>query len=519
MTTTSPTPDPPLARPRRRRRWRRRLAIAGGVLASLAVVLVLAASWSYSRARMSNVGELSFENALQIPELLEPTVTDGGVQRFELDVQAGTTDFGGGFDTATWGVNGSYLGPTLRASAGDRVEIAVTNDVDEVTSMHWHGMHLPAAMDGGPHQPIEPGSTWTPTWEIDQPAASLWYHPHVHGATAEHVYRGAAGMFLIEDEASAELELPDEYGANDIPLIIQDKRFSDDGSLSFDTPFLASLGVLGEDILVNGTYDPHLDVAHERIRFRVLNASNARTYNLGFSDERSFQLIATDSGLLDRPATLDRLPLSPGERAEIVVRFAPGDEVVLRSFQPDLGGLDFWNNRFNGGDDTFDLVQFRAADRLESSPTVPDVLVDQDLHDPSEVVSTRSFRLSGTSINGRDMDLSRIDEVVTVDTTEIWEIEGGGMPHNFHPHDVRFRILDIDGRPPPPHLAGWKDTVPVLPGTTVRIILHFSDYTDPANPYMLHCHVLLHEDRGMMGQFVVVEPGQAPESPPGHAEH
>ena len=500
---------------RRSRRWRRWLAIAVGVVGVVVVATVVAAAWFYSRAGMSNVGELSFENPLRVPPLLEPTVGADGAKRFDLNVQAGESQFRDGTHTPTWGVNGAYLGPTIRASVGDRVELAVANDTDDATTIHWHGMHLPAEMDGGPHQAIDPGATWRPRWTIDQPAATLWYHPHLHGTTAEHVYRGAAGLFLLDDEASSGLDLPDEYGVDDIPLIIQDKAFNDDGTLDFEMPVGASLGILGDHILVNGTHDPHLDVGRERVRFRILNASNARTYNLGFAGDRAFQLIATDSGLLDAPITLDRLPLSPGERAEIVIAFSPGDHAVLRSFEPELG-LDFWTSRFNGGDDTFDVIQFRAADRLEPSPAVPDTLVAQRPHDPADAVATRTFHLGGNAINGDPMDMDRIDQVVTVDTTEIWEIDGSGMAHNFHPHDTRFKILDVDGRPPPAHLRGWKDTVPIPDGTTVRVILAFSDYTDPATPYMFHCHILRHEDKGMMGQFVVVEPGQTPERPHDH---
>ncbi len=487
------------------------------MLVTIPAIAVVVGAWFYSRGAMSNVGDLAFENPLRVPPLLEPTMSSDGMKQFELNVQAAETEFKDGQHTPTWGVNGSYLGPTIRASAGDRVELAVTNGVNETTTMHWHGMHLPAEADGGPHQLIEPGTTWTPTWTIDQPAATLWYHPHLHGTTAEHVYRGVAGLFLLDDERSGELDLPDTYGVDDVPLIIQDKRFKGDGQLDFGRPLFAELGILGRDILVNGTYDPHLDVTTERVRFRVLNASNARTYNLGFPDDRPFQLIATDSGLLGEPVTLERLPLSPGERAEIVVSFSPGEDAVLRSFAPDLGA-DFFTDRFNGGDDTFDLVQFRAADHLDPVAAVPDTLVAQEPLDPTDA-TTRTFAMSGHRINDQEMAMDRIDHVVTVDTTEIWKIEGRGMPHNFHVHDVRFQILDIDGRPPAPHLTGWKDTVAIRPGSTVRVIMRFTDYTSVSSPYMFHCHILEHEDRGMMGQFVVVEPGQAPVAPPPGHDH
>ncbi|GAB4085234.1 hypothetical protein GCM10028784_18640 [Myceligenerans cantabricum] len=142
-----------------------------------------------------------FDTALAIPPLARSWVVDG-VRTFDLTAQSGTTEFRPGVETPTWGFDGPYLGPTLRAERGEQVAVHVTNELDEPTSVHWHGMHLPPAMDGGPHQEIAPGGTWEPTWRIDQPAATLWYHPHPHGTTEEHVYRGLAGLFLLDDDAS-----------------------------------------------------------------------------------------------------------------------------------------------------------------------------------------------------------------------------------------------------------------------------------------------------------------------------
>jgi FtsP/CotA-like multicopper oxidase with cupredoxin domain len=192
-------------------------------------------------------------------------------------------------------------------------------------------MHLPAAAHGGPHQPIAPGTTWAPRWEIDQPAATLWYHPHPHGETADHVYRGQAGMFILDDRVADALPLPNDYGVDDIPLIIEDKRLSDEGSLDFSQGLISPTGRLGDEILVNGTHDPYLEVRDEGVRLRLLNASNARVYNIGFAGGRTFELVGTDGGLLKTPQRLDRVQLSPGERAEIVAFFAPGEQVVLRA--------------------------------------------------------------------------------------------------------------------------------------------------------------------------------------------
>jgi blue copper oxidase len=499
----------------------KRLLLWSLALVGLGMVVVVAAgAVLYARAAVSTVGELRFENALRIPPLLEPR-EDGERKVFELTLQAGRTELLPGKQAETWGANGAYLGPTLRAVRGERVEPQVRNALPETTTIHWHGMHLPAAADGGPHQTIRPGETWRPSWEVDQPAATLWYHPHPHGETADHVYRGIAGMFILDDPEADALPLPDVYGVNDIPLIIQDKGLHEDGSLDFSQRLISPTGRLGDTILVNGTYDPHLAIRNQRVRFRLLNASNARIYNVGFADDRTFDLIATDGGLLETPARLTRVQLSPGERAEIVAVFAPGERVVLRSFEPELG-TNFFENRFAGGDDSFDLLQVRAASTLAPSPQVPPRLVRTDPLREGAAVRTRSFELGGTSINGKDFDLSRIDAAVQTGTTEVWEVRNtSGTPHNFHPHDVRFHVLDYAGGPAPPQLRGLKDTVYVPPGKRVRLVVRFGEYADPDLPYMLHCHVLQHEDRGMMGQFVVVQPGQTAGRPPlhDHAAH
>jgi FtsP/CotA-like multicopper oxidase with cupredoxin domain len=201
-----------------------------------------------------------------------------------------------------------------------------------------------------------------------------------------------------------------------------------------------------------------------------------------------------------------RIQLSPGERAEIVAEFEPGEQVVLRSYQPDLG-TNFFEDRFAGGDDSFDLLEIRAARELAPAPELPERLVAPEPLVENEATEVRRFELSGQgSINGRSKNMTRIDEVVEVGTTEVWEVtNASGTPHNFHPHDVRFRVVEYAEGPPPAHLEGLKDTVYVPPGETVRLVTEFSDYSDPELPYMFHCHVLQHEDRGMMGQYTVVE--------------
>jgi len=278
---------------------------------------------------------------------------------------------------------------------------------------------------------------------------------------------------------------------------------------------ISPIGRLGDEVLVNGTHDPHLEVGDTRVRLRLLNASTARIYDIGFADGREFSLVGTDGGLLEAPERMDRVQLSVGERVEIVVAVEPGENVVLRSFEPDPGTNAF-EGRFAGADDSFDLLELRAARELDASPELPARLVARQGPEPGDAIGVRRFALGNRDIDGVRMDMARIDEVVEVGDTEVWEVENtSGTPHNFHVHDVRFRILEYAGEPPPPALSGLKDTVYVPPGETVRFATAFEDYTDPAVPYMFHCHLLEHEDRGMMGQFIVVNRRRAGHAPAG----
>ncbi|THV41781.1 multicopper oxidase family protein [Glycomyces buryatensis] len=479
-------------------------------------------AYLYSQAKINTVGQVDFDNALAVPPLAESAIDGNGARVFRLEVQAGERQFKDGPATPTWGVNGAYLGPTLRASRGEEVAVAVHNGIDETTSLHWHGMHLPAAQDGGPHQAVEPDGDWTPQWTINQPAATLWYHPHPHGQTGKHVYRGVAGMFILDDDQADELNLPAEYGVDDLPMIVQDRRFHDDNTLDEDASFISSIGILGDEILVNGTMGPYREVTTRLVRLRLLNASNARVFNFGFSDDRGFDMIASDGGLLAAPFRTDRIQLSPGERAEIVVAFAPGETVDLRSYPNSPGlGADAPQLRFNGGEDSLDVCRFTAAAELTDETEVPDTLGEAPDLDLDDVAAERSFELLGFEINGESMDMNRIDFGVRVDTTEVWEVVNvDGDTHNFHVHDVQFQVLDIDGQAPPEYLSGWKDTVQLATSKRYRLAMRFSEYTDPNVPYMYHCHILFHEDSGLMGQFVVLGEdeaiGRVPESTGAH---
>ncbi|HEY8482556.1 MAG TPA: multicopper oxidase domain-containing protein [Spirillospora sp.] len=497
----------------------RRAFLKAGLIAvpTTAAAAAGGAGWWWAGADLNTAGRIRFANRLFIPPQARSHRDADGRRVFDLRAAAGRHRFRPGRPTSTWGINGPHLAPTLRAVRGETVLVRFRNDLPETTTLHWHGMHLPAAMDGGPHQPVEPGTTWSPTWTIDQPAATLWYHPHPHGRTAAHVYRGLTGVFILDEPEPP--QLPNRYGIDDIPVIVRDINLTGDNRLEEKERSQAGVGIVGEHVTVNGTLAPYLPVTTQRIRLRLLNASASRIYRFGFASGRSFALVGTDGGLLAAPHRTDRVQLSPAERAEIIVTMRPGERDVLRSFPPDTG-LNFWDRRLTGGDDTLDVLELRAAPRLDPSPPIPARLAEPPRLAAANTPPKRTFQLAKYTINGRPMDMNRIDFAVAQGSTEVWEVTAiDGSPHNLHVHDAQFQVLSVGGAPPPPHLRGWKDTIHTPPKVPIRIAMRFRGRPDPAMPYMFHCHVLNHEDRGLMGQFVVTSDGRLPRAAAAPAHH
>lgn len=451
---------------------------------------------------------------LKIPARLNGR-NEQGVQVYDLTLQNGETEFIDGYQTRTNGINGSYLGPTLMMRNGSPVRIKVNNQLGEPSTLHWHGMHLPASQDGGPHQMINPNETWSPEFTIKQKAASLWYHSHLMGATGAQIWRGLAGMLIIEDEQTDGLNLPKTYGVDDLPLVLQDRWFTSNGQLDYELSMHSRMmGMSGNVPLANGILGAYFEATSSCLRLRILNGSNASTYNLAFDNGQSFHQIATDGGLLEAPVALSQLRLAPGERAEIVVDLEAGKNIVLQNQAEHLSSL------MSGTESApaLDFLHIRPAAQLSQAPALPLQLTQMQWLNPADATKTRIFDLQmsmgmsammGTdsnshTINGKAMDMQRIDEVVKLGDTEIWQLQNSSMmPHPFHMHDVQFQILDRDGSKPPANEQGRKDIVLVQPGEVVRIIMRFEDYADNA-PFMYHCHILEHEDAGMMGQFVVV---------------
>lgn len=491
------------------REFGRRTFFKGMLLATAVTVTACAGPGGVRFRQTAPEGAKEDYRDLPIPELYEGEL-DGNTRKFELTAQTGQAEILPGKMSNTWGFNGAWLGPTLYMRRGEHIEMTVRNDVPEPTIVHWHGLHLPAAADGGPALMFDPGQTWEPSWDVDQPAATCWYHPHPHNVSGLHAYRGLAGGLIVADDESDALDLPHEYGVDDIPVIITDAKFREDGNL--DETFDPDYGLLGTTPLINGITKPQFAATTRRVRLRLVNGSTMRFHHIVVG--KAFHVIATDQGFLDAPVEVDAILLSPGERAEIIVDLEPGEELMLRSDGvPNGGGLpkEEVANGF-GLRDTFDLLKITGpAENAPEAGELPGKLVGVDKPDVTGAPE-REFRLNGFEINEQSMDMERVDIVVDHDGPEIWRVtnENADWPHNFHIHNARFMVDSVDGGEVA-FTQGWHDTIYVPPQATVTLLVEFGYYPDPTLAYMYHCHMLYHEDQGMMGQFVIVEPGQKPE--------
>jgi blue copper oxidase len=452
-----------------------------------------------------------------------PTLIDAAKlgKAFNLKVMPGRHAFIEGKPTGTYGYSAPVLGPVIRVRRGDEVQVTVENALDTVTTVHWHGLLVPGYSDGGPQQLIQPGENWRPVLKINQPAATLWFHPHPHHDTARQIYMGLTGVIIVDDGSDARLNLPRTYGIDDFPVILQDRSFDADGSISYDNNDLNALdiayGARGETIIVNGAIAPVAKVPAGLVRLRLLNAANAQNFDLRFNDRRTFHIIASDGGLLSAPVTVTQLMISPAERFEILVDFADGKPVALET-GPDKEMGAFGRVAPDGSADYVAVIRFEPTKTKPLVKRVPNRLIEPATANAALAVRRRQFVLDSglcasrqqagqhtdmpalIGINGRAFDPERIDVETKLGTTEIWEITSIGMAHPFHVHGALFRILSIEGQSPPAHVAGWKDTI--LVEDKAVLLVAFNQLATREHPFMYHCHILEHEDAGLMGQYI-----------------
>ena len=458
------------------------------------------------------------QNQLFIPDTLTG-------ESIDLTVAYDSIEFIPGYLTQTAGVNGPILGPTLIINKGDQVSINVHNELNDTTTMHWHGVHLPSVMDGGPHSKIPPNSTWNASWTGMDRASTMWYHPHLHHATYKHVMLGVAGMIINRDLEEAALDLPRTYGIDDIPLIIQTKVL--DAEHQIDASMVNN--AMDTMLMVNGTINAYHEAPAQMVRYRILNGSAMRVFNVGLSNNDVFWVIGSDGSLLEEPVEKDMLLIAPGERYEILVNLEglEGQTVQIMNYGEEIptsiygsgtmmgGGTipNYNNNSLNGSN--FPILSLNIQEPTSSPVTsLPSYLVATNPIDETTVDEQRDFLFNTTGgstgpflINGSTFNMGEINYTIPLNNTEIWSFTNQTpIAHPFHIHDVQFNILEINGSEPEEHLRGWKDIL-LIPGHmgTAKFITKFEHFADPNIPYMYHCHMLVHEDEGMMGQFIVVD--------------
>lgn len=454
-------------------------------------------------------------NPLAIPPIIDTLDGNEAVLEFAHRQH----QFYPGVNSNTMGFNGTYLGPTIRLHKGTIAKVNFMNNIGEITSIHGHGLHVNGDIDGGPQLVIEPNSSWKIEIPVQQQAGTSWYHPHLMGKTAEHVYAGLAGLYYIEDENSQSLDLPNIYGLNDIPLIVQDRTFTQGKMDPYHvTPELMMDGVRGDTLVINGTINPYHKVPKGWIRLRLLNGSNARFYNFHLSNKENFYKIATEGGFLNRAVSIQSLTMAPGERNEIMIDMSNLEEVSLLA---ELLAADPEDQLFFITNKLANVVQLRVDASLTVQGSLPKKLNNikyftqsdkskavlrkfhLDMDDDGEHAAMNAHDMHHMfGINGKSMDMKRIDERVTKGELELWSITAEMMPHPFHMHGVSFLILTHNGEPPAEADKGWKDTV-VVSDEPTEVLMRFNHVADDNTPYMYHCHILEHEDGGMMGQFTV----------------
>jgi spore coat protein A len=464
--------------------------------------VLLAREWkSYVTPRLEIPA--AFQVPLPIPPTLAPTSSNATTDFYTITMEVGQKEILPGILTTIWGYNGQYPGPTIRAQRGRKTVVRQVNHLQESMVVHLHGGHTPRKSDGLPFDLIGPGGFQDYEYPNNQEAATLWYHDHAADTTGRHVYMGLAGFYLVSDRREEKLALPS--GENDVPLLIQDRLFNSDGSLNYtldDDTILR--GVVGDTLLVNGAIQPYFQVPRRKVRFRILNGSNARIYRFALSTGEPLLQIASDGGFLATPVSRSSITVAPGERIEVVIDFANyalGASLTLKnletSFTPVISDVIRFDVNREARDDS--VVPARLSGSLplpgKATPFVHSIL--------------RHFSLEPGTINGRTVwtingllyDPQRIDAKPRLNTTETWTFQNNsGQPHPMHIHNIQWRIVDVNGVPPAAGDDGWKDTFLVPARGVVRVI---GTFIDNVGLYVSHCHNLEHEDHAMMFNFEV----------------
>jgi FtsP/CotA-like multicopper oxidase with cupredoxin domain len=468
------------------------LPAKGGALLLVTLGWLAVGSAAAQPAPPGAAGAAAFENLSAVPGVVQVGLT-ASVTRLELMP---------GVVTEVYAYNGRIPGPVLEVREGDRVMVHFRNELPEATTVHWHGVHLPFEADGSPFHLVPPGGERVYEFTV-QPgtAGTYWYHPHPHHHTGAQVARGLYGGLIVRaDDDPLPASLTERL------LILSDNRFLPDGSLDLPDPHSPAgrvdfeNGREGGVLFVNGEVLPELTIRSGEVqRWRVVNASAGRFYRLAVPGH-AFLHVGSDGGLFAHPVEVHEILLATAERVELLVRGTapPGTRTVLQAlpydrYVPQTRPAD-WNR-------THELLTLRYTDEPPAEPVaLPAVLRPIPRIDPGEASATRVMVMTQGFINGRLMDMDRADVSARLGAIEIWQIENlVGMDHPFHLHGFQFQVLDRDGVPEP--FPSWKDTVNVPKHETVRFVVRYDRF---AGRWMFHCHILDHEDHGMMGVLEVL---------------
>jgi suppressor of ftsI len=449
-------------------------------------------------------------------------------------------------------LKGTYLGPTLHLHKGQKVRIYLRNMLPAESILHWHGLHVPANMDGNPSYAINQNETYIYEFEILNRAGTYWYHSHAHSVTAKQVYSGLAGLMIVSDKQEQALNLPRDE--QDIPIVIQDRNFNNQNQLVYSAHMMQRMqGFLGDQLLINGQPNFELAVATRAYRLRLLNGSNSRLYKLAWDDGSPITVIGNDGGLLEKPEQYPYVMLAPAERLEIWVDFKDrhiGESLALRSIPfaaqthgGMMGGRGMMGNRggmmgrrgmMGGGmmggsslplGSDYQVMKVRVVKKVTSNDQLPKRLSKITALKPKHAENfgnTRTIKLSmrhmSALLNGRSYKMNDIkpDEIIPVNTLQLITFDNGfhrshgmmSMPHPMHLHGEQFQIVKREFNASSAYQSvakgfvdkGWKDTVLVMPGEQVTILKPFNDFK---GLFMYHCHNLEHEDMGMMRDFLI----------------
>ena len=452
----------------------------------------------------------------------------------------------------------SHLGPVIRVKPNQKIRIRFNNELPEESIIHWHGLHLSQEMDGHPRYAINKGEQFVYEFIVNNRPSTYWYHPHPDRLTGYQVYKGLAGLFIVEDNHD---NLPS--GKYEVPLVIQDRQFDPSNQLVYleNNRMDMMIGFLGDQILINGKSEMSMDVDKATYRFRVLNGSNSRIYKLAWSDGANLTVIGNDGGLLSKPTDKPYMMLGPGERIDIWRDFSntsSGEQISLnslafnsgtsmgmmdsgrgmgmgRGMMRGRGGMQSSNNQFQSSvdnGDAFTVYNFIVSDNegevlplpAEFEP-IKQLNLSLSVNQDSPRQFNFHFQRMEWLINDKTFEMNEVAdwEKVKLNTTEVWEFINGGsggemmgnmmqMPHPVHIHDLQFQIIDRDASQVPSAVwnsikdgfidEGWQDTFLLLPNMRVKVALRFEDYT---GIFLYHCHNLEHEDMGMMRNYEVVE--------------